>query len=262
MKEEPRASRAVRLEPGRVMFAGELRSTHEHAHAALQILFVGAGRVSLVDAQGRASPVRAAIIPTGVAHAMQAEDALGAIVYLDPTAQLARMLDALVEAQARAARSDRHVSQVWVDAAEAAVPILSTGAIDLAGAERAMMQLSGMQLTATGEAAPSLSRAVREALALLPELAGGPIRLDEVAAAVCLSPSRLRHLFVDELGLPFTSCVRWARLKAAMQAVGGGSNLTQAAHAAGFADSAHLTRVFRAMFGLAPSTAVQDLCWC
>ena len=32
-----------------------------------------------------------------------------------------------------------------------------------------------------------------------------------------------------------------------------GANLTEAAHLAGFADSAHLSRTFRAMFGVAPS---------
>lgn len=32
-----------------------------------------------------------------------------------------------------------------------------------------------------------------------------------------------------------------------------GSSLTEAAHVAGFADSAHLSRTFRSMFGIAPS---------
>ena len=32
-----------------------------------------------------------------------------------------------------------------------------------------------------------------------------------------------------------------------------GSSLTEAAHEAGFADSAHLSRTFRATFGIAPS---------
>lgn len=36
--------------------------------------------------------------------------------------------------------------------------------------------------------------------------------------------------------------------------MGSGSSLTEAAHAAGFADSAHFSRTFRRMFGVAPAS--------
>ena len=45
----------------------------------------------------------------------------------------------------------------------------------------------------------------------------------------------------------------WCRLRAAAEIAMRGSSLTEAAHAAGFADSAHLSRTFRSMFGIAPS---------
>ena len=37
----------------------------------------------------------------------------------------------------------------------------------------------------------------------------------------------------------------------AVEAFAGGDSLTEAAHAAGFSDSAHFSRTFRRMFGLA-----------
>ncbi|MFJ9547724.1 helix-turn-helix domain-containing protein [Streptomyces erythrochromogenes] len=52
-----------------------------------------------------------------------------------------------------------------------------------------------------------------------------------------------------------------ARLRAAMDAARGGANPTEAAHAAGFADGAHLTRTFRAMFGITPSRALGGTHW-
>jgi AraC-like DNA-binding protein len=39
----------------------------------------------------------------------------------------------------------------------------------------------------------------------------------------------------------------------ALERLGRGVSLTTAAHAAGFADSAHFSRTFRAMLGIAPS---------
>jgi AraC-like DNA-binding protein len=44
--------------------------------------------------------------------------------------------------------------------------------------------------------------------------------------------------------------VQWLRLIRAVDAHAGGLSLTEAAHAAGFADSAHLSRTFKRMFGM------------
>jgi AraC-like DNA-binding protein len=49
------------------------------------------------------------------------------------------------------------------------------------------------------------------------------------------------------------SYLRWQHLLAAIRISARGASLTEAAHTAGFADSAHLTRVFRATFGIPPS---------
>lgn len=45
----------------------------------------------------------------------------------------------------------------------------------------------------------------------------------------------------------------WLRLQQALAEIARGSNLTEAAYAAGFADSAHLSRSFRQTFGIAPN---------
>lgn len=81
----------------------------------------------------------------------------------------------------------------------------------------------------------------------------GPITLAALSKAVHLSPSRLVHRFREATGVPLRRYVLWCRLRAAADAAMRRSNLTEAAHLAGFADSAHLTRTFRAMFGVAPS---------
>lgn len=45
----------------------------------------------------------------------------------------------------------------------------------------------------------------------------------------------------------------WLRLRTALEMAGAAPSLTAVAHAAGFADSAHLTRTVRRMFGIVPS---------
>ncbi|MEO6051520.1 MAG: helix-turn-helix domain-containing protein [Pyrinomonadaceae bacterium] len=53
--------------------------------------------------------------------------------------------------------------------------------------------------------------------------------------------------------MPVRRYLLWQRLRDAMHQLAHGSSLTETAHAAGFADSAYLTRTFRGMLGIAPS---------
>lgn len=78
-------------------------------------------------------------------------------------------------------------------------------------------------------------------------------RLQDAAALACLSPSRFRARFGAELGLPFRRYRLWRRMAAVMRTVASGGTLTTAAHAAGFASSAHLSSTFKRMFGLTAS---------
>ena len=81
-----------------------------------------------------------------------------------------------------------------------------------------------------------------------------PLSLEAGSRGIYLSPSRLWHLFAEQPGLAFKTYVLWLRLVRAVQAYSEGSNLTEAAHAAGFADSAHFSRTFRRTFGLPATT--------
>lgn len=75
----------------------------------------------------------------------------------------------------------------------------------------------------------------------------------DLAQHVELSASRLTHLMTDTLGIPPRTWRTWFRLQHAIRhAVFGGANLTEAAHAAGFSDSAHFTRTCKRLMGVRP----------
>jgi AraC-like DNA-binding protein len=78
-------------------------------------------------------------------------------------------------------------------------------------------------------------------------------RLQDAAALACLSPSRFRARFDAELGLPFRRYRLWRRMATVMRTVAAGGSLTEAAYAAGFSSSAHLSSTFKRMFGLTAS---------
>ncbi|HEX3763611.1 MAG TPA: helix-turn-helix domain-containing protein [Kofleriaceae bacterium] len=74
-----------------------------------------------------------------------------------------------------------------------------------------------------------------------------------------LSPRQMRHVFARDVGLSMRAYLRWKRVRRAVAAVEQGANLSAAAVAAGFADSAHLSRVFREQFGLAPMQGLHSV---
>jgi AraC-like DNA-binding protein len=81
--------------------------------------------------------------------------------------------------------------------------------------------------------------------------------LESAAATAFLSPSRFAHLFKQQLGLPFRRYLLWRKLTRAMLEIGREGKVTAAAHAADFADAAHLTRTFVQMFGIPPSVMLR-----
>jgi len=81
-----------------------------------------------------------------------------------------------------------------------------------------------------------------------------PLSLADAARVAGLSDGRFRHLFVEETGVAFRPYVLWTRLNRALELGFGGTSWTEAAHATNFADSAHLTRTCRRMYGLFPTS--------
>ncbi|MEQ9363102.1 MAG: AraC family transcriptional regulator [Leptospirales bacterium] len=79
------------------------------------------------------------------------------------------------------------------------------------------------------------------------------INTEEMARLVGLSEERFRVIFKRHMGLRFRRYLLWLRLRRAAVLLGDGANLTEAAHASGFYDSAHFSRTFREMLGHAPS---------
>lgn len=97
---------------------------------------------------------------------------------------------------------------------------------------------------------------VQKAIEHIRDMPTAKLSLEQAAASVFLSPSRFLHLWTEHVGLPFRRYLLWRRLTRALLLVGRGSSLTDAAHATGFSDSAHLTRTCQQMFGMPPSALI------
>jgi AraC-like DNA-binding protein len=84
------------------------------------------------------------------------------------------------------------------------------------------------------------------------------LRPSQLALANRLKMERTRalRLFKAATGLTFRRFKQWSALQHAARRIAAGELVRTAAMDAGFADTAHLTRTFRASFGLTPSEAI------
>lgn len=79
------------------------------------------------------------------------------------------------------------------------------------------------------------------------------IELAGIADLIHLSPERMRHLFKEQMGVPFTKYVLWHRLRGVLHAVTARQmRLSQAVGDSGFTDQAHFNHIFKNIFGVSP----------
>jgi AraC-like DNA-binding protein len=191
-----------------------------------------------------------------VKQQMDARGVVLAILFVDPEAEAFRRLQPLLEA-ARSSGSSGSGGIVPLDGS-AALALREIGR-RIHAARSPYVELWDEAVGRLG-VAESESRAldvrVRRVASLLKRDLTSPPRVAALATAVGLSEGRLIHLFSEQMGLPIRQYVQWLRVRDVLFCLGLGMSLTEAAHAAGFADSPHLTRTFRAMFGDPPSQAV------
>jgi AraC-like DNA-binding protein len=235
---------------GRLLYVGPVGSTDLHAHHAFQCMRARSGTVGIRDERGAELPVVAAVIPPDTPHAITAPAPDVTLLYVEPESHEGRRLLAMAPPTTPlpAWRSATLANAATIDAVDI---VSARGLIDAW-----LTALCGPWSTPR-PFHPGLRRALR---AVDDHLEEG-VRAEALAAIAGLSASRLSHLFAEEVGLGLRPYVLWRRLARTARAVSSGLSLTEAAHAAGFADAAHLSRTFRRMFGLAPSEVAGWVDW-
>jgi AraC-like DNA-binding protein len=231
----------------RVLYLGPAFGLTPHRNATGVLVVALDGTLGVADnPRARASRYRKArsvLIPPNSLHHLRIDGGRMAFLYVDPFgSDLAALRARMSDVGSRAAFD-------LVDE-RPAIELFS----DIAGrrlapeeARRAVRDLLGV-----GSGARPDARIV-QAIKRMRDEPCEAHALAELCKHAGLSSSRFLHLFKEVTGVPLRRYRIWNRIGAAARAIARGASLTEAAHSAGFASSAHFSTAFRDMFGMMPS---------
>jgi AraC family transcriptional regulator len=221
-----------------------------HAHHAIQIVIAIEGRVAICGKHDGWRECRGLVVRPDAEHSFDCNGALGVMVFVDPESSEGAWLSGTL-------RQDiTIVPDVPLDAIVPEVRALAERPDEIADVAALVRRcVFGLRpgLAPRRRFDPRVTT-VLEAIRASDDLR---MSLDNAADLACLSPTRFAHLFKEQVGLPFSRYMLWRKLTRAMVAVASERTIAAAAHAADFADAAHLTRTFYRMVGMAPSVLMR-----
>ena len=221
-----------------------------HAHHAIQIVIALDGRIAICGRHGAWRESRGIVVRPDAEHSFDCNGAMGVMLFVDPESSEGAWLAASL-------RQDiTIVADALLDSVVSKFRPLAEQPDEIADVEALVR--GGVHGLRRGPA--PIRRLDPRVTAVLDAIRSSEdlrISLDHAAEKAFLSPTRFAHLFKEQVGLPFSRYMLWRKLTRAIVAIGSERTIAAAAHAADFADAAHLTRTFYQMFGMAPSVLMR-----
>jgi len=239
-----------------ILIIGREVQANYHSHHALQVSFA-LGEAFRLRWQTNTTAVNSGefegvIIAPDLKHSLDGEGGVQALLLIDPEHTCAQQLsETWLKGELVAPLPAQLLSPLIKKLTAETLP--NSQAFGSGGPITELLNT----LLPKGSGLAQIDQRVRAALDYLQAQPIKNVAARELADAVHLSESRLAHLFKQQVGIPVRRYLMWLRLMDAIEYAFAGKTLTDAAASAGFADSAHFTRTFQAMFGVQPSVVVQ-----
>jgi AraC-like DNA-binding protein len=232
----PHETSFLLLSNGFTVFVGSAIDASEHAHHAIQVTFGLSGtfriRVGGVDME-----TESLVLSKNIEHRFAAGGSRILLILIEPESSLGRQIASRMTAPYQElpyARGDLGDIDYREDRGGSAIATL-----------KAYLQRS----LCLEDEPRAYDERVAAVLSFI-KRSNYVGKIKPLAELARLSESRLAHLFRSQAGISLKYYILWEKLNAGVACVTRGSSLTEAAYAAGFADSAHMSRTFKRMFGV------------
>jgi AraC-like DNA-binding protein len=239
------ADGSLPLWPPLLATRGPGSSSGLHAHHAMHLVLAEASELRVRSRDGKERRAAGVVTLPDVPHAIDARGVNVVLVFLEPESDVGASLLAVLNNAVR--YIDDREREALLEGADPGALMGSAGA---ERTRRAVSLLGGAAVAEKRVVHPRVKKLLGQLRALPPD---GDTSLEALAEGVGLSPGRLMHAFTESIGVPLRPYLQWLKLQRAAGAIVSGETLSAAAHAAGFADAAHMSRTFKKTLGPAPS---------
>lgn len=234
-----------------ISFMCDKINTQPHGHLAIQLAFNFDAPFQLRMNGSRAFHLFFFTIPANTPHQLVSPAGKHLSILLDPVSALGRRLSLLSQDQNRFLAYHRSVIERIYPHIRARLAEFETNRFLNSIISNLLSMMSDMPEF-------PMDNRIENAIARCRINEGKDIGTRDLAEWTALSESRARHLFKEETGVLFTRYLKWLKTMAVLKHTSTtGSTLTEAAQMSGFSDSAHLSRTFRELFGLMPSSVLK-----
>lgn len=230
------------ISSGAILYLGKSLDTEFHEHHLFQLILGLETNFSIITDNGECNS-RALLLDADQKHKLNSRGGWNLIVLLDPDTTHVQNLKSLMKDKILEETDPAQFEDITVSDSENNSDLPS------------QKQLSELLSLVLGRLNCGINKdnkdpRIKQLLGYIETLENKQISASDLARTVGLSENRLIHLFTSEVGIPLRRYLLWKRLMTAITFILKGADFTEAAHAAYFSDSAHLSRTFKKTFGV------------
>lgn len=231
---------------GMSVFWGTSFHTNPHFHNTLQLVFDIDKEFLVKDASSDWVPYSAAIIRASQTHQLDSNGSIQLFIYLDNESHFAREL------------TEKYLFNKNIN------NLKDSGIRNLSNEFfKRLLVISNCDTLFDGcvnilnhlihvDNPSKTDDRIEKAISFITNVADKQIKVKVIADHVCLSESRLRHLFKEQVGQPIQNFILWMKVVDSLNLILKGNQITKTAHETGFWDSSHMNRSYRELLGATP----------
>lgn len=241
------ATSALYVWNGMSAFWGTSFNTSPHRHETLQLVFDIDKAFKLKDKDSEWEVFSSAIIRASHLHQLDSNNGIQLFIYLDKDSDYSQKLE-------KKYLSDGDIS----DFRNSDVGKISTTFFkQLLVSNNCEELFKGLHTIIEHlidfEAPLKKDRRITDAISFISKIEK-PVKVKDVANHVCLSESRLRYLFKNQVGQSIQSFMVWMKVINSLDLVLKGKQLDKTAYGAGFWDTSHMSKSYKEILGVGPGT--------